>query len=222
LSSEQTTCQAAAVTFAPSVGAVVGENLQRLRDRSQLTQHETARLVAQRGVSWSRSKIAAVEAGERPNLAFADVLMLAHVFNVELAELLEGDGDVTVTPHSIIPRRMLRDLVRGLSVLEGSAQWNPDTRQAELVGLARIRAEDDARRIAPFQGVEADQALALRLGVTTTAVITIATKLWNRTMTAERDARVADLGDLTLGERQAHRGHITRDLAQQIQAQLMR
>lgn len=205
---------------AQTVGAVVGENLQRLRERGRLTQHEAAHLLLTRGMPWSRSKIAAAEAGERPNLSFADVLALAHTFDVELAELFEGDGDVALTPHVSLPRAAVRDLIRGLSVLEGSGDWNTETRREELTRLARMRADGDTRRAAAFQATEADQALAQRLEVPATVVIAAAQRLWGRTLTEERDRRVAELGEKEVNERQAYRGHITRELSQQVQAEL--
>lgn len=66
----------------------------------------------------------------------------------------------------------------------------------------------------------ADQTLAHRLDVPLRVITGIALKLWDRTLTDERDVRVAELGDLDPGERQAHRGHITRELSKQIEAKL--
>lgn len=203
-----------------TVGAVVGENLQRLRERARLTQHETVRLLLQRGAPWNRSKVAAIEAGERPNLSFADVLVLANTFNVELAELFEGDGEVTLTEYVTLPRPKIQDIIRGTYAVGGPEGWDPQTRPAELLGLARIRADGEASKAASLAGTEADRALAARLKVSARAVTAVATELWGQTLTDERDARVAELGDLEVGERQAHRGHITRELSQQIQALL--
>jgi transcriptional regulator with XRE-family HTH domain len=222
LSSEQTNCHTVFVGEAQSVGAVVGENLQRLRERARLTQHELARLLVRRGAQWHRSKIAAIEAGERPNLSFADALVLANVFNVELAELYEGDGEVALTEYVTLSRPMIRDVIRGTYVVGGSDNWEPETRQDELLGLARMRADDDARKAASVPATEADRALAHRLNVPARAVVEIATELWNRTLTDERDFRVTERGDMEVGERQAYRGHITRELSQQIQAELDR
>lgn len=187
-----------------------------------MTQHELARLLAHRGVQWHRSKVAAIEAGERPNLSFADVLVLANVFNVELAELHEGDGEVALTDYMPLSRPMIRDVIRGTYVVGGSDKWEPGTRQDELLGLARMRADDDARKAASVPATEADRALAHRLNVSARAVVDIATELWNRTLTDERDFRVAERGDMGVGERQAYRGHITRELSHQIQAELDR
>ncbi|GAB2999396.1 helix-turn-helix transcriptional regulator [Saccharothrix stipae] len=210
------------MTEPQSVGAVVGENLERLRKRARLTQHETARLFSRRGIPFSRSKIAALEAGERPNPNFADVLLIAHTFNVELSELFEGDGPVAVAEHITLNRPLIRDFIRGIAVVGGSEQWDPKTRRDELFGLSAIRAKGEAWFAAKVQGTEADNTLANRLGVSPKAVVDIAQKLWGRTLTDERDAQLADLGDIDINERQARRGHITRLLSQQVQAELDR
>lgn len=68
---------------------------------------------------------------------------------------------------------------------------------------------------------QADVELAVRLGV---GVVDVLEAAWAEfdmlTMTQERDRRVDELGDLSPGERTAHRGHITRLLSQRIQDRL--
>jgi transcriptional regulator with XRE-family HTH domain len=192
-------------------------NLQRLREQARLTQHEAARLLSRRGAPWHRSKIAAIESGERPNVSIADVLLLAHTFNVELAELFDGDGDVELSQLATLPRPLIRDIIRGMASLEGSKDWDPHTRHDELLGLARIRTAGEGTR---FGAREADQMLARRLDVPVRAVTEIARELWDKTLTDERDERVNQLGDLPLSERPAHRGHITRELSHQIEDEL--
>lgn len=199
------------------MGAVVGENLQRLREQARLTQYEAAHLLSRRGAQWHRSKIAAIEAGERPTVAIADVLLLAHTFNVELAELFEGRGDVQLSQYVTLSRPMIRDIIRGMASLGGSQDWDPETRREELLGLARIRTAGEGTR---FGAREADQKLARRLDVPVRAVTEIAFELWGKTLTDERDERVSELGDRPLAERPAHRGHITRELSQQIEDEL--
>ena len=215
------TCQTAAVKAAETVGVVVGENLERLRHLARMTQHEASRLFARRGAPLSRSKIEAIEKGRRTNLTFGDVLLIAHTVNVELAELFEGDGEVSLSEHVVLSRAAIRDLIRGVSVLTASGDWDPASRHNELVGLADLRAAADAEQSAGFRGFEADRTLAQRLGIAASAVIGASVQLWGRTLTEERDARVKNLGDLEMPERQAHRGHITRELSQQIQIELV-
>jgi hypothetical protein len=56
--------------------------------------------------------------------------------------------------------------------------------------------------------------------VSTAAVIMAARRTWGRTLTEERDRRVAALGGMDMGGRQAHRGHLTRELALEIETML--
>lgn len=217
LSSKQATCQTAVVAIPETVGVVVGENLQRLRERARLTQHEASHLLLRRGTPWHRSKIAAIEAGERPNVALADVLMLADTLNVELAEFFEGDGDVALNQYVTVSRPKIRDMIRGSYALGGSDDWDPETRRDELFGLAQIRADGEGGRLG---ATAADRTLARRWDVPLRAVTEIAIELWDRTLTDERDFRVDQIGDMEVGERQARRGHITRELSQQIEGEL--
>lgn len=143
-------------------------------------------------------------------------------FNGELSELFEGDGPVAVAEHITLSRPLIRDFIRGIAVVGGSEKWDPKTRRDELFGLSAIRAKGEAWFAAKVQGTEADNTLANRLGVSPKAVVDIAQKLWGRTLTDERDAQLADLGDIDINERQARRGHITRLLSQQVQAEIDR
>lgn len=206
------------MTAPQSVGVVIGQNLRRLRVDSGLTQHEAARLLHRFGLPWSRSKIAALEAGERPSVAFADVLMLAMAFNASLAELFDGDGDVQMAGHIVLPRRVVRELLLGLHVRQRPDDQHPRARREALLHLERtLAAFTDTSHAG---ATEADQALATRLQVPLRTVTDIALQLWDRTLTDERDARVAALGPMDPGERQAHRGHLTRELSEHIETQL--
>lgn len=103
---------------------------------------------------------------------------------------------------------------------EGSVSWDPQTHHAELLRIADVRAEGDAVTVGQFRLVEADHALAQRLNVAPQIVVDIALQIWGNTLTEERDARVARLGAMDLGKRHAHRGHITRELSQEIEAEI--
>ncbi len=86
----------------------------------------------------------------------------------------------------------------------------PDWRQLEPEDQPKPARTSNA-------AVEADRTLADRLDVPTEVVARIATELWGRSLTEERDRRVDALGEMEPNERQAHRGHVTRELAQEIE-----
>lgn len=201
---------------------MVGENLRRLREQRRLTQHEAARLLQGYGLRWSRSKIAAIEAGDRPNVSLEDVLLAAFAFDVPVAELFDGEGDVVLSARiPPLSRRsvgyMLRGIVPPLFRHHRSAEEIMD----EEDRLAGRRDVDDEPRVKLIGGTEADQALARRIDVPLKLVTMVAISLWGSTLTDERDRRVAELGELDPGERQARRGHITRELSLIIEDELI-
>jgi transcriptional regulator with XRE-family HTH domain len=181
-----------------TLGAVVGENVRRLRERRALTQHELAQVWKRQGLDWARSKIAALEAGHRARVDCAELVMMAAGLGATVAELLEGEGEVHLTPHPrIIDRESLRSVFSGARVGPPSASFG-FSGQATGTVLSS----------------EADRELARRLGVPAMVVINTASSIFDgRTLTEERDRRVADLGQMSMSERMAHRGHVTRELA---------
>lgn len=206
------------------MGSVVGENLRRLREQSRMTQHEAARLFKQYGLRWSRSKVAAIEAGSRGTVSLADVLLLAYVFRVPIDEFFLGDGEVILADHlPSVPRGAVITIIQG---------YYPEFQHPHISRQeAEEREHQDVERLFEIidtrnklaQATEADQMLAQRLGVDVKEVLAASLRLWGRTLTDERNARVVGLGDdLEAGERQAHRGHITRELSQQVEDELAR
>src|SRR5829696_7377475 len=92
-----------------TLGALVGENVRRLREKRALTQHELAQVWKRQGLNWARSKIAALEAGNRPQVNTADLLIMASGLQVTIAELFEGWGEVHLTPNSrVVDREAIR------------------------------------------------------------------------------------------------------------------
>src|SRR5665811_1690735 len=81
--------------------------------------------------------------------------------------------------------------------------------------LHRKHLDQLTEKVHPSQ---ADDELAQRIGVRGVEVAQEAMLLFDgRTLTEERDRRVERMGDLTMQERQAHRGHVTRELAVQLE-----
>lgn len=72
------------------LGVVVGANLRRLRVQHRMTQHEMARHLQQRGLTWTRSQVAAIEAGKRASIGLGPVAVLASALGVRLTELFKA------------------------------------------------------------------------------------------------------------------------------------
>lgn len=191
------------------LGKVVGENLKRRREWAGWTQHEMSQYLRRNGLNWSRAQIAAMESGAREDITASILFSLATALTVNLGYLFEGEGHVQLASDMKQSREGLR------AVLAGALE-------TELEPWNRVQVGQKATELR----YEADLALAKRLGVDVQDVIEVARKLYNRhTMTQERDLRVKVLSmaadsPMDIGEQQAHRGHITRELSKEIEAAL--
>lgn len=176
-----------------------------------------ALLLARRGVPCSRSKIAALEAGGRPHLSFMDVLVLAHALGVAVSDLLEGHEEVVLAGGLSLTRGQVRELL-GLNLKHAGSVVPENTPvRTSLTASAPTPVVAAASRI---QTAEVDAALARKLGVSAELVVKNALARWGRTMTEERDHRSNQLGTMQHRQRAAHRGHITRQLTREINADL--
>jgi transcriptional regulator with XRE-family HTH domain len=207
------------VSLPQTVAAVIGDNLRRLREQRRLTQHGAVHLLRRYDLRWTRSKLDAIEGGRRQEVTVTELLSLAMVFNVELAEFFVGDGVVQLT-NADLGRNVMREVVRGNHVRHDLQNLAPEARMKELLRSEDLIAKAEAA-MHP-DPTEADEELARKLGLPLKTVTEAAYALWDRTLTEERDAQTAGLGDMTTGERTAHRGHITRELAQRLENELAR
>ncbi len=195
-----------------SFGAVVGENVKRLREAKVLTQHELIHQWRTFGLNWARSKLAALENGHRPQVSGGEIVLMALGLGVPESELFAGPGDVRLDPAPV--RISRKDLRARRSGEAAGIEYHLDDPKLYREAAAR---EDAYRGMA----VEADGELAKRLGVPLGKVAKAASQIFNGlTLTAERDRRVERMGKLTAAERQAHRGHITRELSQQVEERI--
>ncbi len=199
------------------IGHVVGENLLRIRQERRLTQHEAARQCQAVGLNWTRVRVAAIERGDRETVDVGTLLLLAEAFQVAPAEFFAGAGDVLLSSGAVQSRA-------GLCQTLSSADRPPLAAEDRVIRLKILKSDSEEARDQDARMVnatiEADIALAGRLGVPSGQVVDAALAIWGRSLTEERDARVSALGDLETGERQAHRGHITRELAQEIERRI--
>lgn len=202
----------------PTLGQVVGQNLRRLRTRENLTQADvTRRIFDMTGERWTPDQVSILENGKREGIAFEDLLALAHTFGVPLAEFFDsgfvvvGGGDEDLATNFlaragkfVVTLESVRRALHGDRVR--SAFRSPDTSTAVLEWLA--------------SQVEADKAVAERLGVDLQAVVNAAVTMWGHTLTEEREARLGDTSDVPPRTLQGKRGAMTRVLTAQIEAAL--
>jgi hypothetical protein len=167
-----------------------------------------------------------IEAG-RKDLKFAEALVLAHVLECPVAELLEGEVVwVQVTPGLGGSSSGLRALVQG-----GQDFWYRDTtldqlaprrllralaanEQARLSRLAPNLSEDMIEETLATPRGEAEQKAARRLGVTPAEVAVVSRDLWDRSLTDERERRLQEMDEADAPRRSLRgiRAHLTRRL----------
>ncbi|WP_219467768.1 hypothetical protein [Nonomuraea rhizosphaerae] len=193
----------------PTVGQVVGRNLARLRQQWGQTQQEAATVLRADGLAWTAANVASIESGRRETIDFGALVLLAGSYETPLSGLFLGEGDMRlsadVTVELVDLRRWLDQEARlTITLSSGPAvqRWL-DSIPAERVSF------------------QADAELAARLGLRPEDVYRAAEKLWGgRNLHQERDRRLAEYGDLTPAQKRTRRGHITRQLAKELEPHL--
>jgi len=218
-----------------TIREVVGENVRRIREAAGARQDDVATAARVLGLRWTRSKIAALERGEK-SLDLAEVVLLAEAMGeiagqpVGVADLLAGDGAVRLSQSLVIHREALRRFLGGDSVrvlltdipggADAMARAIPRVperiQRMKLLAGPDMRAED-LRHAATVAG-EAEERVGRTLGVSKMDVAYLAVGLWGRTLAEERDRRVGD--DVPLASRSAKRGRVTRRLVEDLRVRL--
>lgn len=195
-------------TEIPLVGHVVGENLKRLRTEWRLTQAEAARRLQAAGIRWTRSHVAAFEAGNRETVDVGTLILIARAFEVPPRELFAGEGRVRLSADTVWTRRVLRELLSGERKVSEAAELSQHA--------WRIFIELASGTYTVVNPYQADTELASRMGVAPADLIRAAEGLWGHSLQQERDRRIAEFEPMGAAERRARRGHITRVLTKEL------
>ena len=222
----------------------IGQRIRQARQDKGWTQERLALGIRQTwDLAWTRATVTATESGQR-ELSAKELFALLDVLVITPAELL-GDPSADTTTRLVvgkpsemakggsvtlgIVRRVLRE---GRTSQTATGRDTPWTRTAtqQIRSLPQISGELEAtgvkataaRCMTVLEGEsgEAEKKLAARLGITPRQVALQAVKLWDRTLTAERETRLRDsLGDTPGNDARSlrtTRGHITRQLIAQL------
>lgn len=227
---------------AQSLREVVGENVRTLRAESGLSQDEVAQKVRPLGLMWSRSKVAALERGDKA-ISLEELILLARAMDpaigrpMRLSEFFEGTGAVALSSSESILRSTLRRFLSGDEVIvtvrdvpgmpelmkSALSGWKDQlASQVHLMGPAGSMRISESKRILAARG-EAVSRASRALGLQDWELAAISAGLWGRTLTEERDHRAeVALGDgpRTAGTLAATRGRVTRDLVKEARAYL--
>jgi transcriptional regulator with XRE-family HTH domain len=189
---------------ATTLAALVGRQVRARREELALTQDELARRA---GMGWTRTVVAKIERGERDALTLDEVLILSLALEVAPCSLVDTGAELVAVGPITVPARLL------VAALRGEPLW---------AGVAGSRAL--VRTVIETEHGEADRKAAARLGIDLTDLGVLTHHLWGRSVTAERDRRLADQQrpDDSARTIQARRGHITRLLLDEIEQALTR
>jgi transcriptional regulator with XRE-family HTH domain len=211
-------------TTGRSLTEAIGGNVRRLRLARRWTQDELAVMLRWSGLPLTQSGVVGIESGSR-SIDVEELVILAAVLEVSVAELLSGSGRVRLgTAESDLvsvsaflsgeipvedmplstPTTKFLAAAKQLQALN-KKKW-PDARPAEIV-----KAERGADGLA-------EQKAARTLGVRPFDVSMAAIRLWGVSLTDHRNELVAARTDPDTPARtvQAIRGRITRTLIDEI------
>jgi len=201
----------------------LGHRLRQVREERQKTAAEVASMSRFVGLNLDRATVIRIELGQR-QVSVTDLLLLATLYAKAVADLLPNEPVQLSEVAGATPQQLRAALTAP------PTGWElPRLHHAFRRGLnkAWTGAALNAKRFpgaAPFTVMEAaadgrgevDQTVkgaARRLNVSSEQVRVAARRLWDRTLTDERDRRVTALGGVTTARaKQARRGHITRAL----------
>jgi transcriptional regulator with XRE-family HTH domain len=216
----------------------LGGRLRACREARNLRQDEVATCARRWGLDWTPTTVATLETGRRA-LKVEEFLLLPWIAAnqnpeaategtdtpLEWAEILKGGPDyqVRLSPVVIAHLEILRDALSG--------KLSTSDRTGKIRALFSQQASWEVRRVwypemptmqalaaAADQRAGAERKAAQRLRTDPEAVAVLAWKLWGRSLTEERDRRVADQAPAGAVREtlQALRGHVARALIEEL------
>lgn len=217
----------AAMTKAKPISNVIGENLRHWRSEAGVTQDEVARAALELGFEWTQATVAAIETGRR-EVSLGEFVALPFIAN-RLAPRAGGGrfrrlyGFLAEAPEAIALAKDVRlaDPANNLWTLFDGAAVGGNGR----VPAGAVSPRPGVRERIPERvesELDAQRKAARSLGVEPGMIGLAAWQLWGRNLTDERDARVSRRvgNDVSARSLQAHRGHVTRELLEEIRGLL--
>jgi hypothetical protein len=221
-----------------ALAVVVGKNCRRIRVDAGVTQNVLAKHARDKGLRWTASKVGDFEVG-RTMPTFATVLLAAGALaaatqtDVQLADLVESDGFVTLSDSFDPTGHVLRALIRGERSWDGLIAEevghykrmiaDPDFRQKMREALGSLGGDAAGRypdvplkewhEILRRSGVD-EERLAKKLEISADLLAAVSWTLWRRSFSDERDRLAGPDANAQ------KRGRISRTLQVEIQKEL--
>jgi hypothetical protein len=202
------------------LAATIGGDMRFFRETHRLRQDDVARAARKAGLPWTRSMVVSLEAGRR-DLSIDEF--------VRLPQMLERLGVGTVDVQLLASTTGVRLRIAHLHHEQDlGAAWAGSVDESVRVDRALEAAffwTHGRAELAPAYeaaGGDLEQKIARRVGLDPLVVALIAQATWGRSLTEERDRRVAAEAPGAAPPRavQALRGHVTRALLQQLEPRL--
>lgn len=219
---------------AKSPSEVIGGVLRALRDHHGLSQDDVATSARTFGLRWTRATVAAVETGRRAvdlGEYFLLPVVLEHAvgFEVDLASLVPPASRVRLGPGAVASGAALAAAMGGRLLDALDEVTTPGSTSAATGFREAVKTAHrvwPAARPADMVAAERDSAqlvearCAARLGISPFEAALAARRLWGRSMTEERNSRLAGGGNAATAR--AHAGHVTRSLTAELRAALVK
>jgi transcriptional regulator with XRE-family HTH domain len=186
----------------------VGANVRLLREAQELTQAELVQRWSGMGLHWARSKLSALEAGRRPVISLGELWVFATSLDAPVSRLVAGKGSVTLAPTSVV-------VDRGELAAQLGQSTGPDFVVRDVVGQVEMVGQVKWNSSSSLEA-----RLARQLNVSEDDLATAVLRRYGRDLIRERDARIDDIGPMTVRERTARRGHVTRQLVAELRKDL--
>lgn len=227
-----------ASTQATSLHAAIGAAIRSARTDGDLTQDEVAARLRDLGLRFDRSILAKVEAGTRP-LDLSEMVLVCIVLGVGLPALLPADEAVALSSTTSVDsgtlKRILGKAAPGVTADEIATPMLSKVAIESAIKAITKQLGQTERALRPIwggpipvlvlnsaltdAGTEPVRKAALRLGVEPVEVALAARRIWDRSLSEERDQRSTDTGDGS--GRTARRGHATRQITAEIREHLI-
>lgn len=196
----------------PTIAELVGQRVRDIRQKSGRSQDELAQAARRVGLDWTRAAVAGLETGRR-GLSVEEFLLLPLALREvdgqdhALAELLQGGGRMVRTERGGVSAGFLRRVVSG-----GDTAAMPRRQRLGRHPTEDVIADEAVR--------EAERHAAKVLGVSPEEVARAAHARWGWGLTEQRDIRMVKAP--SKGSPRAVRGHVTRELLEELRADLKR
>ena len=222
MSSEQLSVSLTSMESPITTRQVIGKNVRRIRTQSGVVADRLALQMQSLGFKWTASRVSEVERGQKP-VSIEEMICLAYSLGVEtglgvrLADLWEGDFSVEISEQIYWKSGHIAELFKGQPVYgQQRSVLLPDI-YGDGTAFGGLKPGlhvdlDTAERERMVFGV-AEKRAQKKFNLTDDELGDAFTKLWGRSLSAERDRR-------SKGGSAQRKGHVTRELLQELESYL--